>query len=95
MEAASAWTAPYLGVRSTTTVGGGKLQHAIPRIGANSSGVSSPFTEVELYAGVVCRRVLRILPGGFTWRMINNNVFGDRVVHFGNVPVVKGKVKAI
>jgi len=36
-----------------------------------------------------------ILPGGFTWPMINNNVFGERVAHFRNVPVVKGKVKAM
>jgi hypothetical protein len=30
-----------------------------------------------------------------TQRMVNDNVFGARVVHFRNVPVVKGKVKAI
>ena len=36
-----------------------------------------------------------ILPGGSTWRMINNNVFGECVVHFRKVPVAKRKVKAI
>jgi hypothetical protein len=63
MEAVSAWTAPYLAARSTTAVAGGTLQHAIPRIGANSSGDFSPFTEVKFYTRVVCRRVRRFYPG--------------------------------
>src|SRR4029077_335010 len=63
METGSTWTALYLAARSATTVAAGKLQHSIPRIGANSSGDFSPFIEVKLYAGVVCRRVVRFYPG--------------------------------
>jgi hypothetical protein len=95
METASAWTALYLAARSTTIVAGGKLQHAIPRIGVNSGGDFSPFTEVKLHAGVRLPARPSILPNGSTWRMINNNVFGERVVHFRNIPVVKSKVETI
>ena len=35
--------------------------HAIPRIGGHSSGDFSPFTDVKLYAAVVCRRASRLV----------------------------------